>query len=99
MAATADRVPCVFIENGRVANWDPSAPIESETINTVEEETGRLNSAFEQLGESWQDQQRASFEETFKQLLNALQNFKDNASEQIPHLRTMAEDLSTYLGR
>lgn len=68
-------------------------------LNTVEEETGRLNSAFEQLGESWQDQQRASFEETFKQLLNALQNFKDNASEQISHLRTMAEDLSTYLGR
>ncbi len=28
MAATADRVPCVFIENGRVANWDPSSPIE-----------------------------------------------------------------------
>src|SRR3712207_5525144 len=27
MAATADRVPCVFIENGRVANYDPSAPI------------------------------------------------------------------------
>ena len=54
-------------------------------LNTVEEETSRLNSAFEQLGESWQDQQRASFEE--------------NASEQIPHLRTMAEDLSTYLGR
>lgn len=68
-------------------------------LSTVEEETGRLNSAFEQLGESWQDQQRASFEETFKELLNALQNFKDNASEQIPHLRTMAEDLSTYLGR
>lgn len=28
MAATADRVPCVFIENGRVANYDPTAPIE-----------------------------------------------------------------------
>lgn len=28
MAATADRVPCVFIENGSVANWDPAAPIE-----------------------------------------------------------------------
>ena len=27
MAATADRVPCVFIENGKVANWDASAPI------------------------------------------------------------------------
>lgn len=28
MAATADRVPCVFIENGQVANYDPTAPIE-----------------------------------------------------------------------
>ena len=28
MAATADRVPCVFIEDGRVAGLDPSDPIE-----------------------------------------------------------------------
>ncbi len=28
MAATADRVPCVYIENGIVANYDASAPIE-----------------------------------------------------------------------
>ena len=28
MAATGDRVPCVFIENGRVSQYDPSAPIE-----------------------------------------------------------------------
>ena len=28
MAATADRVPCVFIEQSRVANYDSSAPIE-----------------------------------------------------------------------
>lgn len=28
MAATADRVPCVFIKNGRVADLDPSDPIE-----------------------------------------------------------------------
>lgn len=27
MAATADRVPCVYIENGRVAHYDASAPI------------------------------------------------------------------------
>lgn len=27
MAATGDRVPCVFIENGRVANWDADHPI------------------------------------------------------------------------
>lgn len=28
MAATGDRVPCVFIENGCVVDWDPAAPIE-----------------------------------------------------------------------
>ncbi|NCC10448.1 MAG: arylsulfatase [Bacteroidia bacterium] len=28
MAATADRVPCVFIENGKVANYEATAPIE-----------------------------------------------------------------------
>ena len=28
MAATADRVPCVYIENGRVKNLDPSDPLE-----------------------------------------------------------------------
>lgn len=28
MAATADRVPCVYIENGRVKNLDPADPLE-----------------------------------------------------------------------
>lgn len=44
MAATADRVPCVFIENGQVANYDPSSPIEvSYTRNFPGEPTGREN--------------------------------------------------------
>lgn len=44
MAATADRVPCVFIENGQVANYDPSAPIEvSYEKNFDGEPTGRDN--------------------------------------------------------
>lgn len=37
MATTADRVPCVWIENDRVANFDPSSPIEisySENFDT-----------------------------------------------------------------
>jgi hypothetical protein len=42
MAATGDRVPCVFIENGQVANYDPSAPIEVSYIRNFEgEPTGR----------------------------------------------------------
>ena len=44
MAATADRVPCVFIENGQVANWDPEAPIQvSYKENFPGEPTGRDN--------------------------------------------------------
>ena len=44
MAATADRVPCVFIENGHVANWDPTAPIEvSYQRNFPGEPTGAEN--------------------------------------------------------
>ena len=44
MAATADRVPCVFIEDGCVANYDASAPIEvSYRKNFPGEPTGRDN--------------------------------------------------------
>lgn len=44
MAATADRVPCVFIENGQVANYDPSAPIEvNYNRNFPGEPTGKDN--------------------------------------------------------
>lgn len=44
MAATADRTPCVFIEQGHVANYDPDAPIEvSYTDNFPGEPTGKDN--------------------------------------------------------
>lgn len=44
MAATADRVPCVFIENGKVADYDPSAPIHvSYRQNFEGEPTAREN--------------------------------------------------------
>ena len=44
MAATADRVPCVFIENGKVANYDKNAPIEVNYYRNFEgEPTGKDN--------------------------------------------------------
>ena len=44
MAATADRVPCVFIENGAVANYDSSAPIYVNYNKNFEgEPTGKDN--------------------------------------------------------
>lgn len=44
MAATADRVPCVFIRNGSVHNLDPNDPIEvSYTRNFSNQPTGKNN--------------------------------------------------------
>ena len=44
MAATGDRVPCVFVENDRVVNLDPADPIEvSYTKNFPGEPTGKDN--------------------------------------------------------
>ena len=44
MAATGDRVPCVFVENGNVVNLDPADPIEvSYQHNFPGEPTGRDN--------------------------------------------------------
>lgn len=44
MAATADRTPCVFMENQRVVNLDPKDPIEvSYTKNFKGEPTGKDN--------------------------------------------------------
>jgi arylsulfatase A-like enzyme len=44
MAATGDRVPCVYIENGRVVNLDPNDPIEvSYSIPFAGEPTGQNN--------------------------------------------------------
>ena len=44
MAATADRVPCVFIENGKAVNLDPTDSIQvSYTQNFEGEPTGKNN--------------------------------------------------------
>ena len=44
MAATADRVPCVFIENGKAVNPDPTDPIQVSYIRNFEgEPTGKDN--------------------------------------------------------
>ncbi len=51
MAATGDRVPCVYIENGKVYNYDPSAPIsvsyetpfEGEPLGSTHPELLRLH--------------------------------------------------------
>ena len=68
-------------------------------LDTIIEETGRLDGAFNQLGDTWDDQKRREFEDVYQQLRGALNAFHEQATEQIPYLNQLATDLETYLGR
>ena len=68
-------------------------------LDVLNEETGQLDGAFNQLGDTWDDQKRRKFEEVYMQLRNALNHFNEQAAEQIPYLQQLAVDLETYLSR
>ena len=58
-------------------------------LETLQSATGRLNHSFETLGGTWQDSKRAQFEETYRELLQVLRTFENNANEQIQYLRKL----------
>lgn len=66
-------------------------------IASLNDAVGNLNGAFASLGNTWQDQKRARFEEEYKALVQQLQQFNSNASEQIPYLIALASRLRDYL--
>ena len=68
-------------------------------LDVLNEETGQLDGAFNQLGDTWDDQKRREFEEVYMQLRNALDHFNEQAAEQVPYLQQLAVDLETYLSR
>lgn len=65
-------------------------------LETLQNATGRLNHAFDTLGGTWQDPKRAQFEETYRELLQVLRTFENNASEQIPYLRKLVSIQRDY---
>ena len=50
-------------------------------LDVLNEETGQLDGAFNQLGDTWDDQKRREFEEVYMQLRNALNHFNEQAAE------------------
>ncbi|CAB3910088.1 hypothetical protein LMG26846_04964 [Achromobacter insuavis] len=58
---------------------------------------GNLNGAFATLGDTWQDEKRLRFEEDYQALVQQLQQFDANASEQVPYLVQLAARLRDYL--
>jgi len=66
-------------------------------IDTLQQETQRLNGAFSKLGDSWKDQKRVEFEDQYRKLQGTINAFQEQARPQVPHLRTMAARLQDYL--
>ena len=66
-------------------------------INSLNDAVGSLNGAFATLGDTWQDEKRARFEEDYNALLQQLQQFNESATEQVPYLAALAARLRDYL--
>lgn len=66
-------------------------------VDSLNDAAGSLNRAFASLGDTWQDEKRAQFEDEYYALLQQLKQFDANASEQIPYLGALAARLRDYL--
>ena len=69
----------------------------TQFIDTLNEAVDGLNHSFGVLGDTWQDEKRASFEEDYNVLVQQVSHFKENASEQVPYLHALASRLRDYL--
>ncbi|WP_413674430.1 WXG100 family type VII secretion target [Massilia cellulosiltytica] len=66
-------------------------------VDSLNDAVGNLNGAFAALGDTWQDEKRRRFEEDYHALVQQLQQFDANASEQVPYLVQLAARLRDYL--
>ena len=69
----------------------------TQFIETLNEAVNGLNHSFGTLGDTWQDEKRANFEEEYNVLLQQLAHFEANAAEQVPYLHALASRLRDYL--
>lgn len=66
-------------------------------VDSLNDAVANLNGAFAALGDTWQDEKRARFEDEYHALVQQLKQFDANASEQIPYLASLAARLRDYL--
>lgn len=66
-------------------------------VDSLSDAVSNLNRAFASLGDTWQDEKRAQFEEEYNALVQHLGQFDTNASEQIQYLTVLAARLREYL--
>ena len=66
-------------------------------VNTLNDAAGNLHEAFASLGDTWQDEKRARFEEDYNALVQQLHHFNASAEDQVPYLAALASRLRDYL--
>ena len=66
---------------------------------TLREQTGTLGARFNDLAQTWRDQEHAKFAEEFEQTMRVLARFADAADKQIPFLVRKAEKIEEYLNQ
>ena len=66
-------------------------------IDSLNDAMGNLSGAFASLGDTWQDEKRARFEEDYNALVQQLHQFNTDAAEQVPYLAALASRLREYL--
>ena len=69
----------------------------TQFIDTLNEAVNGLNHSFGVLGDTWQDEKRANFEEVYNALVQQISHFEANASEQVSYLHVLASHLRDYL--
>lgn len=66
-------------------------------IDSLNDAVGNLNGAFAALGDTWQDEKRARFEDDYNALVQQLYQFNSNVVDQVPYLIALASRLRDYL--
>lgn len=64
---------------------------------TLRDQVGLLAARFNELGQTWRDQEHTKFAEEFEQTTRVLARFAEAADRQIPFLLRKAEKIEEYL--
>jgi uncharacterized protein YukE len=68
-------------------------------LETQQQATNRLNHAFDTLSNTWQDEKRIQFEETYRELLQILSRFENTSNEQVGYLKSLISIQREYQSR
>ena len=65
----------------------------------LQDRIGSLQSRFNALGDTWQDQEHARFAEEFRQTIKAIKRFVEASNQHAPFLLRKAQRIEEYLNQ